>query len=100
EAVVRQAGAAGGVAGLPQALVYWAGVHLLFGEFGLADTLLTEAESITAATDHRGPVRYHRLIIAAWRGDAVEAARLIEAAAADGEGRGGGRVVGPSGVPG
>ncbi len=97
EAVVRQARDAGALAGLPQALVYRAGVHLLFGEFGLADTLLTEAESITAATDHRGPVRYHRLIIAAWRGDAVEAARLIEAAAADGEARGEGRLMGLTG---
>lgn len=46
-AVVQQARDVGALVGLPQALVYRAGVHVLFGEF------------TTAATTHYGPVRYH-----------------------------------------
>lgn len=96
-AVVRQARDSGALAGLPQALVYRAGVHVLFGELTTAATLITEADVITEATTHGGPVRYHFLVIAAWRGDAAEAGRLIEAAAADGAARGEGRLVGLTG---
>ncbi|MGE2716089.1 AAA family ATPase [Mycolicibacterium litorale] len=96
-AVVAQARAAGALAGLPQALVYRAGAHVLFGELTTATTLIAEAQSITAATAPSGPVRYHFLVIAAWRGDVVEATRLIAAAAADGEMRGEGRLVGLTG---
>ena len=48
---------AGALAGLPQALVFRAGVHLLAGEFATAATLIEEANSITAATDYYGPVQ-------------------------------------------
>jgi DNA-binding CsgD family transcriptional regulator/tetratricopeptide (TPR) repeat protein len=96
-AVVQQARDVGALAGLPQALVYRAGVHVLFGEFTTAATLIAEANSITAATSHYGPVRYHSLLIAAWRGEPVEAMRQIEAAAADGAARGEGRVIGLTG---
>src|SRR5690606_35715417 len=99
EAVVRQARDAGALAGLPASMVYGAGYHILFGELCLADTLLTVAESFTTPTDHRGPVRYHRLIIAAWRRDAVAAARVIEAAASDAEARGEARLMGLTGYP-
>lgn len=96
-AVVRQARDSGALAGLPQALVYRAGVHVMFGELNTAATLIAEAHSITAATTHRGPVRYHFLVIAAWRGDAAEATRLIAEAAADGSARGEGRLLGLTG---
>lgn len=96
-AVVQQARDSGALAGLPQALVYRAGVHVMFGELNTAATLIAEAHSITAATTHRGPVRYHFLIIAAWRGDAAEATRLIDEAAADGAARGEGRLLGLTG---
>ena len=67
-AVVRQARDAGALAVLPRALVYRAGTHLLAGEFTTATTLIEEANSIAAATDHLAPVRYHSLLLAAWRG--------------------------------
>ncbi len=96
-AVVRQARDSGALAGLPQALVYRAGVHVLFGELNTAATLIAEAHSITAATTHAGPVRYYFLVIAAWRGDPADATRLIEAAAADATARGEGRLIGLTG---
>lgn len=96
-AVVQQARDVGALAGLPQALVYRAGLHVMFGELNTAATLIAEANSITAATTHHGPVRYHSLLIAAWRGDAVAAMREIDAAAADGAARGEGRVIGLTG---
>ena len=96
-AVVRQARDAGALAILPRALVYRAGAHLLAGEFTTATTLIEEANSIAAATDHLAPVRYHSLLLAAWRGDPAEAVSLIEATAAEGTARGEGRVLGLTG---
>ncbi|BBZ63934.1 helix-turn-helix transcriptional regulator [Mycolicibacterium monacense] len=96
-AVAGQAREVGALAGLPQALVYRAGVHVLFGEFNTAATLIAEANSITAATTHNGPVRYHSLLVAAWRGEPAEAMRQIDAAAADGAARGEGRAIGLTG---
>jgi DNA-binding CsgD family transcriptional regulator len=96
-AAVRYARDAGALAGLPRALVYRAGVHLLAGEFSTAATLLEEAHSITASTDPHAPVRYHSVLLAAWRGTASEAVRSIEAAAADGVARGEGRLLGLTG---
>ena len=96
-AVVRQARDAGALAVLPRALVYRAGTHLLAGEFTTATTLIEEANSIAAATDHLVPVRYHSLLLAAWRGDPAEAVSLIEATAAEGTARGEGRVLGLTG---
>jgi DNA-binding CsgD family transcriptional regulator len=92
-AVVRQARDVGALDVLPRALVYRAGVHLLAGEFSTAATLIEEANSISASTDHLSPVRYHSLLLAAWRGDPADAVGLIEAAAADGTARGEGRVL-------
>jgi DNA-binding CsgD family transcriptional regulator len=96
-AVVRQARAAGALAVLPQALVYRAGVHLLAGEFATVATLIEEANSITAATDHLAPVRYHSLLLSAWRGNPADAVSLINAAAAGGIARGEGRLLGLTG---
>jgi DNA-binding CsgD family transcriptional regulator len=96
-AAVRYARDTGALAGLPRALVYRAGVHLLAGEFSTAATLLEEATSITASTDPHAPVRYHSVLLAAWQGTASEAVSSIEAAAADGVARGEGRLLGLTG---
>lgn len=96
-AIVAQARSAGALAGLPQALVYRAGVMVLFGEMSSAATLIAEAQSITAATSDGGPIRYHSLILAAWRGDPEVAVPMIGAAAADGAARGEGRLIGLTG---
>ncbi|BBZ36411.1 ATP-binding protein [Mycolicibacterium confluentis] len=96
-AIVRQARTAGALAGLPQALVYRAGLHVLLGELSTATTLIAEADSITAATAPNGPVRYYSLVITAWRGDPVAAMRLIDAASSDAEARGEGRLLGLTG---
>lgn len=96
-AVVTQARAVAALAGLPQALVYRSGVHLLLGEFSTAATLIAEADAINEATGHASPVRYHWLTILAWRGDPTEAMRLIDTAMADGTARGEGRLIGLTG---
>jgi DNA-binding CsgD family transcriptional regulator len=93
-AAVQYARDAGALAGLPRALVYRAGAHLIAGEFAMAATLIEEAASITAATDHDAPVRYHALLLTAWRGDPAEAVPVIEAAAADAVSTGEGRLRG------
>ncbi|OBB58232.1 LuxR family transcriptional regulator [Mycobacterium sp. 852013-51886_SCH5428379] len=95
--VVAQARAAGALAGLPQALVYRAGLKMLQGEIAEAATLLAESQAISAATAPGGPVRYHRLLVAAWRGDPAEAVPLIDAAAAGAAARGEGRLIGLTG---
>ncbi|KUI15918.1 LuxR family transcriptional regulator [Mycolicibacterium acapulense] len=94
---VRYARSSGALAGLPRALIYRAGVHTLAGELGTAEQLLEEAESITAATDHNSAVRYHWLLLMAWRGDVEQAVPLLEGAAAEGIARGEGRVLGLTG---
>jgi DNA-binding CsgD family transcriptional regulator len=69
----------------------------LAGEFATAATLIEEARSISGATDHNAPVRYHSLLLAAWRGNPADAIGVIEAAAADGIARGEGRLLGLTG---
>lgn len=95
--VVRQARAAGVLAGLPQALVYSAGAHVLAGEFAMATRLIEEARSITEATSQHGPVRYHSLLLEAWRGN-PNALSMIDAAADDARTRGEGRLLGLTGL--
>jgi DNA-binding CsgD family transcriptional regulator len=94
---VRYARDTGALAGLPRALVYRAGAHLLAGEFTTAATLLEEANSITASIDPHAPVKYHSVLLAAWRGIPADATSSIEAAAADGMARGEGRLLGLTG---
>ncbi len=89
---VRHARDSGALDGLPRALTYRAGVHLISGEFTVAEQLIEEAQSITAATGHKSPVRYHSVLLAAWRGDAATAVKLIGSASADGIARGEGRL--------
>lgn len=91
--MVRRARDTGALAVLPPALAYRAGVHVYTGELATAATLIDEANTITASTGN-SPVKYHSLTLAAWRGDPVDAAAVIEAAAADAKARGEGRLFG------
>jgi DNA-binding CsgD family transcriptional regulator len=90
---VRHAREAGSLDVLPRALVYRAGAHLLAGEFATAATLIEEADSISASTDHLVPVRYHSMLLLAWRGETTGAVELIQSAADDGTARGEGRLL-------
>lgn len=96
-AAVRAARNAGALAILPRALVYQAGVHLISGEFHTAATLVDEADAITSVTDHSAAVKYHALMLTAWRGDVAQAERLITATQADAFHRGEGRLLGLTG---
>jgi ATP/maltotriose-dependent transcriptional regulator MalT len=95
--MVRQARAAGALAVLPSALAFRAGTHLWAGEFATAATLLEEATSIAAATDHLAPMRYHSLSLAAFRGNPADALPIIEAVAAGATARGEGRALAMAG---
>lgn len=79
------------LAGLPRALAYRAGAHQLNGEFGTAAQLLDEAAAIASATAAQSPVRYHEVLLAAWRG-AGDAERMIETLTAEAVSRGEGRL--------
>jgi DNA-binding CsgD family transcriptional regulator/tetratricopeptide (TPR) repeat protein len=92
-ALARDAGA---LAVLPNALVSLAGVHVQAGEFPTASALVEEADAITAATGH-APLKYHSVLLAAYRGGEAEALKLIESAIVHGTARGEGRVVGLTG---
>jgi DNA-binding CsgD family transcriptional regulator len=94
---VRYARDSGALSGLPRALVYRAGAHLLAGEFAAAATLIEEADAVSAATDPNVAVKYHSLLLAAWRGIAGDALSVIEAAADHATARGEGRLLGLTG---
>jgi DNA-binding CsgD family transcriptional regulator len=95
-AVVRRARDTGALAVLPAALAYRAGGLLLAGEFATAEILLEEGSAITASTHYYTPVRYHYLLLSAWKGNPADI-DTIKAAAADGVARGEGRVLGLAG---
>lgn len=94
EAAARYTRSAGSLAAMPRALTFRAGVHVVNGDFTAADHLLSEAASIMAATGARGSVRYHSLLLAAWRGDAAAADSLLSGAVHDARVRGEGRLLG------
>lgn len=81
---------------LPSALIYRAGVHVHAGELDAAAELVQEAEVISAATGH-APIRYHSLILGAWRGTEPDALPMIDAAMREGAARGEGRLLGAMG---
>ena len=69
---------AGALAVLPVALRLGAGIRLLAGEFAAAASIAAEAEAVARATGNpAGP--YHRLMLAAWRGQEAETGQLIAA---------------------
>ncbi|WP_433158512.1 LuxR C-terminal-related transcriptional regulator [Kribbella sp. CA-247076] len=77
---------------LPVTLSYRAGVHLHAGEFTSAAELISESDTIAAATGN-APVRYARLMLAGWRGDEDAARPTIEAAVKEATDRGEGRAL-------
>jgi DNA-binding CsgD family transcriptional regulator len=90
---VRLATEAGALAVLPTALVSRAGVHVLQGEFTAAEALFDKADEISSSTGN-APLRYHKLILAAWSGVEAAATLVIDSAVRDAESRGEGRVIG------
>ena len=73
---------AGALAGLPGALQDGTALRLATGETALATAMAREAEIVAAATNN--PLRpYGALLVAAWRGQEAEAARLIAAGLTD-----------------
>ena len=91
-AVGRVARESGGLRLLPYALSYSAANRILRGEFGVAEQLLDEAETIRAAT--RGPYFVMAsVLLAAWRGDRETTNTLREAAVGAGTARGEGLAI-------
>jgi len=87
---VQAARAAGALTVLPLALHTLAAWHVLAGDFGIADTLLAEADSIMAATGD-APMSHARLRLSALRG--ADAQDLIAASIRDATQRGEGVLV-------
>ncbi|MUL84271.1 MULTISPECIES: AAA family ATPase [unclassified Mycolicibacterium] len=94
--MIGYARATGALALLPPVIAYQAGVHVLEGEFVTAARLLEEADTIAEAIGHH-PMKYHKVELAAWRGDLTEAGDLIEAGRAEGIAKGEGRLLGVTG---
>jgi DNA-binding CsgD family transcriptional regulator len=93
---VKLAHDAGALTVLPVVLEYRAAVHLHAGEFAAAAALIDEATAITAATGY-APVRYAPVVLLAWRGEEVQASKLIEARVQDATAGGEGRAIGLGG---
>ncbi|MFV8161815.1 helix-turn-helix transcriptional regulator [Mycobacterium sp. 134] len=94
--MVGYARATGALAVLPAAIAYQAGAHVHHGEFVTAARLMEEADSISAAIGHH-PMKYHKVELAAYRGDLAKAGDLIEAGTAEGIAKGEGRLLGAAG---
>ena len=80
-------------------LVYLSGVHLFAGEFEVAEAMIGEAETITAATGNAS-LAYGALVFAGWQGIESEAQELIDAAVGSATARGEGRVLALTGYVG
>lgn len=83
----------GALALLPSALLARAGAHMEGGELESAQAYVAEANETAIATGYT-PLKYHRLVLSAWRGDDAEATRLINSALKDSTSRGEGRIAG------
>jgi DNA-binding CsgD family transcriptional regulator len=88
---LRVARETGALRVLPIAATYRASLHVHAGAFGVASSLIEEADAIVEATD-MAPLKYASLMLAAWRGNEAEALELFDAgrleATARGEGLG------------
>ncbi|MEW1776694.1 AAA family ATPase [Streptomyces sp. NPDC086777] len=84
---VRLARDVGALGALPPALIYAGGVHIHYGDFAEAARMIDEADTIAAATGH-ATHKYAALVLAAWRGEADAAARIIDEARASAVERG------------
>ncbi|MEU8931685.1 AAA family ATPase [Streptomyces sp. NPDC048409] len=74
---VRLARDIGALGALPPALIYAGGVRIHDGDFAEAARMINEADTLAAATGH-APHTYAALVLAAWRGEADAAARIID----------------------
>lgn len=90
---VQRATDSGVLALLPSALLSRAGAAVEHGELASASAFVAEANDLAIAIDY-APLKYHRIIVAAWRGDEAETTRLATAALESGRSRGEGRVIG------
>jgi len=90
---VQLATDSGALALLPSALLSRAGAAVENGELQTASGLVAEANELAMAIDY-APLKYHRIIVAAWRGDEAETTSLATAALESGRARGEGRVIG------
>lgn len=95
-AMIDYARTTGALAILPSAIAYKAGVHVMEGEFITAARLMEESDTISTDIGHH-PMKYHKVELAAWRGDLTEAGDLIEAGMAEGAAKGEGRLLGVTG---
>ncbi|MGB3484175.1 MAG: LuxR C-terminal-related transcriptional regulator, partial [Mycobacterium sp.] len=93
EHAVQLATDSGVLALMPAALLSRAGAAVEQGELLTASDLVTEANDLSIAIDY-APLKYHRILVASWRGDEAEVARLAAAALESGRARGEGRVIG------
>ena len=88
---VRVARDTGALRVLPIAATYRASLHVHAGAFGPASSLIEESDAIIQATG-MAPLKFASLMLAAWRGNEIEAQELFEAgrieATARGEGMG------------
>lgn len=89
---VRRARETGALNVLPIASSYRAGVHVHAGEYAEASALLEEASAITQAT-HTALLVQAKQMVAAYRGNEVEALELIEAGRRDATARGQGMAL-------
>ncbi|MCF6389888.1 LuxR C-terminal-related transcriptional regulator [Mycobacterium sp. MBM] len=83
----------GALALLPSALMARAGAAVEGGDLDAAQASVAEANETAIATGYT-PLKYHRLLLSAWRGDDAEATRLINSALKAGMSRGEGRIAG------
>jgi DNA-binding CsgD family transcriptional regulator/tetratricopeptide (TPR) repeat protein len=93
---VELARESGALTALPNALIMLAGYHTLVGQLEVAEQHLEEAFEISAATGNAGiagGTKLGELIIAAWRGNEVEAEKLAEASNFDAAARGKGILI-------
>lgn len=93
EHAVRTATESGALALLPAALLSRAGAHSENGELAAASAVVAEANDLSLAIDYV-PLKYHKLLVAAWTGDEGEVTRLAAAAIEASTARGESRMVG------
>ena len=93
---VQLARDAGALTVLPLALNYYAGLHVLAGDFTAAEALTTESREVTAAIANPD-VSITELLLAAWQGRLAQTSALVESSDLDAAARGEGRRIGAGG---
>ncbi|WP_433570319.1 helix-turn-helix transcriptional regulator [Streptomyces sp. CA-251247] len=84
---------AGALSVLPMALNYQACFHVHAGEFGLAESEIDEAKTISEATNSP-PMLYTLLVLGAWRAQESTMLELINSSIREAHDRGEGRILG------